>query len=354
VKLAQAVLKVPDIIDSDELASGKLEDANMVLYLSLFYNAFKEKNAGDSRESLLRRLAELEAKFRQLTEENLALKNSKVTLESSQKDLQMKFSQSFETKSKALDTKSELDLSLKKLKETYASETKTLGNKIAQLTDEIALLKSSGDSSTTKLQNAKDAASKERDAVREELKKAKDQLTKEKEELMAHKEELEKSSARNKKLREDLETFKKTQQQNNEKCITILRGHLLQHVKDISLWRTLLEADRQFMEIGVKITTPDEIKGMPLNEQLRALDLAVVSDNKRLEKLVREKESEAAEVVSVNIGKKKKRIKKGDPMEAMHAAPETKKEPVAEVKSPAKKADTKAEPEKAVKGKAKK
>jgi len=335
------------------------------LYLSLFYNAFKEKNQGDSRESLLRKLAELEAKFRQLQEENQELKNSKSLLENSQKDLQLKFSHSFETKSKAIETKSELDVSLSKLKETYASEKKTLGSKIKELTDEISLLKSSGDSSMTQLQNAKDAASKERDAVREELKKAKDQLTKEKEELMHQKDELEKSTARNKKLREDLESFKKTQQQNNEKCIAILRGHLLQHVKDISLWRTLLEADRLFTEDGVKLVTVDEIKGQALHEQVKSLDQAIVSDNKRLGKLVREKESEAAEVVSVNMGKKKKRIKKNDPMEALQQAmmpekiPEKKKEepvPVADVKSPAKKGEKveKVEPEKDAKKKPKK
>jgi len=146
------------------------------------------------------------------------------------------------------------------------------------------------------------------------------ELNKKKEELMQQKDDLEKSNARTKKLREELEAFKKTQQQNNEKCISILRGHLLQHVKDISLWRTLLEADRQFTEDGVKFVNPDEIKGLGLSEQLAELDKAVKNDNKRLEKLVREKESEAAEVVSVNIGKKKKRIKKSDPLDALHEA----------------------------------
>jgi len=81
-----------------------------------------------------------------------------------------------------------------------------------------------------------------------------------------------------------------------------------------------LEADRQFSEDGLKLVNPDDIKGLGLREQVHELDRAVVEDNKRLEKLVREKESEAAEVVSVNIGKKKKRIKKADPMDAMQEA----------------------------------
>lgn len=61
-----------------------------------------------------------------------------------------------------------------------------------------------------------------------------------------------------------------------------------------------------------------ELEDMEFAEQVQTLDTAITEENERLEKLLKERELEAAEVVSVNIGKKKHRVKKG--LEAEHAA----------------------------------
>jgi len=55
---------------------------------------------------------------------------------------------------------------------------------------------------------------------------------------------------------------------------------------------------------------------MEFGEQVTTLDTAITEENERLEKLLKEREVEAAEVVSVNIGKKKHRVKKGLEAEA--------------------------------------
>jgi len=56
------------------------------------------------------------------------------------------------------------------------------------------------------------------------------------------------------------------------------------------------------------------VKKLPYRRQLFELNALVTGENKLLEKLIGEREIEAAEVVAVNIGKKKKRIKKNDPL----------------------------------------
>jgi len=315
VKLAQEHVKIPDIIDPEELSSGKLEEKNLVLYLSLFYNAFKDKTTGETKESLLKKLQELEEKFRILAAENEALKAAKHTLESTTHNLSEKLTVSTEEKSHAITSKTEVTTSLSKLKETYQTATTDLNSQITNLTEQIAMLKSSSDSSVTHLQNEKDHAAHERDSVREELKKTKDQLTKEKEELQAQQDELAASIARNKKAKEELEEVRKRQQETHQKTISVLRTHLLHHVRDMNVWRPLLEADREFKESEILLKTEAEIEKLSLTDQVAELDTAILEDSKRLDKLVREREMEAAEVVSVNIGKKKKRIKKENPVD---------------------------------------
>jgi len=246
-----------------------------------------------------------------LSAENEALKASRHHLEASTSDLTKKLHVKTEEKTHALTTKTEVTSSLGHLKETYESDLTKLKSQIAELTAQIALLKSSSDSSVTHLQNEKDQAAKERDEVREELKKTKEQLTKEKEELQAQQDELTANISRNKKMKEELEEIRKQQHENHQKTVNVLRKHLLQHVHDMHVWKPLLEADREYRAGDLSLKSDAELEKIPLTQQVAELDSIIIEDNKKLSKLVREREVEAAEVVSVNIGKKKKRIKKG-------------------------------------------
>jgi len=170
----------------------------------------------------------------------------------------------------------------------------------------------------TKLQAAKDEITKERDALREELKNTRDQLTREKKELEAKNAELAASLKKSQKMREELEEIMKKQQENHSKSIHVLRKHLLQHVHDMHVWKVFLEQDREYESEDLHIVMEAELEGMEFSEQVNTLDTAISEENERLAKLLKEREAEAAEVVSVNIGKKKHRVKKG--LEADYAA----------------------------------
>jgi len=117
-------------------------------------------------------------------------------------------------------------------------------------------------------------------------------------------------------MREELEEILKKQQEAHSKSIHALRKHLLQHVHDMHVWKVFLEQDREYESEDLHIVMESELEGMDFGEQVATLDTAITEENERLEKLLKEREVEAAEVVSVNIGKKKHRVKKGLEAEA--------------------------------------
>jgi hypothetical protein len=45
-RISEEQLNIPSLIDPLEMSEGKTSDKNIVLYLSLWFNAFKELNAG--------------------------------------------------------------------------------------------------------------------------------------------------------------------------------------------------------------------------------------------------------------------------------------------------------------------
>jgi len=315
-------------MEPTELAAGKVSEKNQVLYYSLWYNAFKEKDAGVSKESLLKRIKELEEKVRELTAENESLRTGKHALEMTVEELTAKLAALQDAHNKLVLTHEETLKELNALRSTYEHETKDLQAKVSELSENIKLLKANSGDTVTQLQNAKDEITRERDALREELKAVRDQLTREKKELEAKNAELTAALNKARKMREELEEIMKKQQENHSKSIHALRKHLLQHVHDMHIWKVFLEQDREYESEDLHIVMENELEGMELGEQVQTLDTAISEENERLEKLLKEREAEAAEVVSVNIGKKKHRIKKG--LEADHAA--QKEQPVVAAK----------------------
>jgi hypothetical protein len=191
LQLGESVVGVPgDLMDPEELASGTVSDSNMVLYLSLLYNAFKEKYQGQTKESMLKKIAELEARLKALVGENEDLKSRKGDVEFHLKDLSKKLDHLTEEKHTLLVAKEQKETELGSFKETYSKEKHELQGNVAELQKNILLLKSSSGENQSQLQSAKDEVKKERDSVKEELHKTKDKLTKEKEVLIPQQEEL--------------------------------------------------------------------------------------------------------------------------------------------------------------------
>jgi DNA repair exonuclease SbcCD ATPase subunit len=318
LKIGEEKANVPALMEAAELAAGKVSEKNLVLYYSLWFNAFKDRDAGVSKESLIKRIKELEERVRELTAENESLRENKLKLEVTVEELTSKLAALQDAHNKLLSTHEETVRELSQLKSTYLTEKKNLEARVSELSENIAQLKSNSGDTVTQLQNAKDEITRERDALREELKNVRDQLTREKKELEAKNAELQASLNKARKMREELEEIMKRQQENHSKSIHALRKHLLQHVHDMHVWKVFLEQDREYESEDLHIVMESELEGMEFAEQVQTLDTAITEENERLEKLLKEREAEAAEVVAVNIGKKKHRIKKG--LEADHAA----------------------------------
>jgi len=200
------------------------------------------------------------------------------------------------------------------LNQHHVKEKHELVTRVDDLNKEIKGLKSTADSSTTLLQNQKDELTKERDHIKEELKSTKDKLSKENEEIAAKNEELSSNLKKVNRLREELEEISKQQEENNQTSLTILRKHLIGHIKDMQTWKVYLEKDREYKPDPIHIISEEDCVILPYRRQLFELNALVIGENKLLGKLIGEREIEAAEVVAVNIGKKKKRIKKNDPL----------------------------------------
>jgi len=259
-------------------------------------------------------LKDLEEKVRFYEEENAALRITQGNLKVQEQNLSMTFTEIVSEKTTLLTAKEEIETQLGELNESYKKEKVGLQTKVEELNEEIKVLKSSADSSTTTLQNEKDELAKEREHLKEELKSAKEKLTKEKEEIAAKNDELASNLKKVNKLREELEEIMQQQEQNQTRTITALRKHLLRHVRDMQVWKGYLERDREYDVEPLVVISDGDCEKLPYPSQINELDEALQHENNRLEKLLREREIEAAEVVSVNIGKKKKRIKKNDPL----------------------------------------
>jgi len=82
LSIAETKINIPsDVIDVDELISGQISEKNLVLYTTLFYNAFSDKVSLSSRESLIRRLHQLEEEIEILSQEKNKLEEQKKSLE---------------------------------------------------------------------------------------------------------------------------------------------------------------------------------------------------------------------------------------------------------------------------------
>jgi len=295
LNLAEKHVKLPILIDPLELADGKTSEKNMVLYLSLFYNAFKERASGENRESLMKRIKELEEKIRVITAENDQLRGSKSSLETEQKDLHSKLTVVSSEKVSAKTARDDLQSQYSQLETTYSKNTADLKAQIKELEENIKLLQSSGSDSEKQLQNAKDDMARERDAVKEELKKTKERLLKEREELQKQHEELLANLKKAAKAREELEELMKTKQEHHGRSIHSLRKHLLQHVHDMHVWKVFLEQDREYESEDLHIIMEPELDGFSFSEQVSTLDTAVTEENEKLDRLHKEREKEIAE-----------------------------------------------------------
>jgi len=70
LQLAEQYIQIPqELLDAQELVEGSVSEKQMVLYLTLFYNAFSDKDNLMSRDSIVNKIKELERELERLMNE---------------------------------------------------------------------------------------------------------------------------------------------------------------------------------------------------------------------------------------------------------------------------------------------
>jgi len=180
-------------------------------------------------------------------------------------------------------------------------------SELASLKAQKAKLNDSSDAETTRLQQEWESASANRDAIRDELRKTKEELTKERELLESEHKKLLSKLERAKKTREGLESVMKGSEASHAKVGPVLSRSIVQHANDMNNWIPILESGREMKHKPVSVPAIDSVLKKDYDHQLETLSKLVGAENKDLEALLRERTEEAKEVVSVAMGKLKKR-----------------------------------------------
>jgi len=324
---AEQKMGIPAILDHVDLSTGKCNDKQLQLYLSLMYNAYKEKDLGMTKESLMKRVAELEQKLILLTEENLSLKASIEQAMRSHSKLNETLELQSEEHSKVRRSKQDLTSKFSILEEKFDADKLRWENELARLKLQKAKLSENSDAETTRLQQAWETASAQRDAIRDELRRTKEELTREREQLESEQKKLLSKLERAKKTKEGLESVMKGSESSHAKVGPVLTRSVIQHANDMNNWIPILEAAREFQHKSIKVPSIDVVLKKDYDQQLEALSSLVQAQNRDLDKILRDHTEEAKEVVSVAMGKLKKRERTAKEIEEGDSSSEDEPEP---------------------------
>jgi len=309
LETAEAKMGIPAILDFADLATGKCNDKQLQLYLSLMYNAYKEKDLGMTKESMMKRVAELEAKLQLLIDENVSLKQSIEQALLNQSNLSESLDLKSEEHSKVRRSKDDLTTKFNFLEDQYEKDRLKWEEELTKLKAQKAKLSESSDAETTRLQQKWEEVSNQRDAIRDELRRTKDELTKEREVLEAEQKKLLAKLERAKKTKEGLESVMKGSEASHAKVGPVLTKSIIQHANDMNNWIPILESCREYKHKSVSVPNTDAVLKKDYDQQLELLSKLVNAQNTDLDKLLLDRTNEAKEVVSVAMGKLKKRVR---------------------------------------------
>jgi len=306
LELAEQHIQIPkELIDAQELIEGGVSEKQMVLYLTLFYNAFSDKDNTMSRESIVGRIKDLERELDKLTHDRNKLRDQTSDLDGRTLTLE----QTLETVSHQRDDLSEW----KKIKsEEWRIEKEGMLVEIAKLTDILTDLKSKTDDATSTLQKNNEKLRNERD----ELLKDTQKLEKDLEEMGTSFTKLNKKMEKENRARKDLETFIKNQDEQWGIGIGALRRNLLQHINDTNIWKQFLEQNDDYKLDLETLYKDSVVSAQSFEEQISTLDKAIKEENERFRVLLDEKSKttravEALEEDKQKPTKKTKKSKKG-------------------------------------------
>jgi len=273
------------------------------------YNDYKEKDLGMTKESLMKKVQELEEKVLILTEENTQLKAALESAIQANSQVQQTLSLTSEEHSKVRRVKDDLTSQLNLLEEKYSKDKLAWDNQLSELKQQKAKLSANSDQATESLQKEWEDATASRDLIREELRRTKEDLLKEREELESAQKKLLAKIDRAKKTKQGLETIMKGSESSHALVIPVLSTSVIQHANDMNNWIPILEAGRQYKHHPVKVPSIESVQKKDYDHQIETLSKLLVDQNKNLDKLLVERTVEATEIVSVAAGKRKRREK---------------------------------------------
>lgn len=293
--IAEEKLNIPSLIEPAELAAGQTSEKNIVLYLSLWHNAWKELNQGLSKEDLMRRIAELEEAIRKITAENEELRNRKNQMNLSVGQLNENINV-LSTETRVVETKrDELSTSLHELTDKYAHEKAAFEKQLKALSDQIKLSSAGSEEQQTALKNQIEDAKRERDALVEELRKLREGLQLENEEMVKKNQLLGKRLVDLRKTREGIEDTLCSRQELEGRLVNDLRKRLLQHVYDMHNWKVFLDQNKEYDSEGLHIVMEGVLADLSFKEQVVTLENAIQEETEILKTLLKEHKETAKE-----------------------------------------------------------
>jgi len=272
-RISEEQLNIPSLIDPVEMSEGKTSDKNIVLYLSLWFNAFKELNSGISKDDLAKRIAELEEKIRILTAENEELRRRRAELFASQNNLTEKLALLSSEEETLFSARDEIMTQLKELQDKYDLEKLTNEESIMILKEQIALSSENAEDQQVQLQRKIEEIEQDRDRLMEELRKLKEGMMKENADIAEKNSQLKKRLEQEKKDREALEQHLSKIQEEQGAAVIDLHKKLAKHVRDMHTWKDFLEQDKEYDSVDLHITMAEDLR-----EEAFATKVDIVGD----------------------------------------------------------------------------
>jgi len=282
------------LIDPAELAAGQTSDKNIVLYLSLLHNAWKEMNQGLSKDDLQRRIAELEEAIRKLTLENEELRNRKNQMNLNIGKLTENLSVLNESIVHVENNRDEISTNLFELQDKYETEKAAFEQQLRMLSEQIKMSSAGSDEQQAQLKNQIQEAIRDRDALIEELRKLREGLQLENEEMLKKNQLLGRKLVDLKKAREGLENDLCAKQELEGQYINDLRKKLLQHVYDMHNWKVFLEQNKDYDSEGLHIVMEGVLADLSFKEQVITLENAIQEETEILARLTKENKIQGA------------------------------------------------------------
>eukprot|EP01123_Difflugia_compressa_P012558 TRINITY_DN5412_c1_g1_i1.p1 TRINITY_DN5412_c1_g1~~TRINITY_DN5412_c1_g1_i1.p1 ORF type:complete len:467 (+),score=123.00 TRINITY_DN5412_c1_g1_i1:85-1485(+) len=262
-KIGEERLRVPSLLNAENLAEGKEKEKSVVLYLSLLYNAYtnetdKRKLAGVSETKTL----SLQEQITLLEEENVSLK----------------------------ETLHELT---EKVEEMEKVKEETVEEKI--------VMSQSKDETVVKVSQE-----------REQLKAGNEKLEREKEAMEAEKEELLKQIRRSEKQREQLEEALRQAKQESKSSLDDLEKALAVHLQQLHVWKDYFKEEGKLYEgETIAATKEKQIHDRDMFAQLASIAQSLAHEDLKLGVLQKERETkEAQEREAKQIIAKREKAKK--------------------------------------------